>query len=217
LRLWTEVNRNVKYLTEETSAGKKTFIEGVFATANEINKNRRIYPMAILAEEISRYREESIKNGTAVGELAHPQKDSTGINPDRIAISVRSLRQVGNHFIGKAMVVDTPCGKILEGLMSSGVKLGISTRGTGSTRPIGENVNEVEPGYHICSFDVVCAPSTASYVSHMMEQLSEEKVHEIIAGSVEQSIKNKVLNEQIKYIKSHHKGSIYRAMIGRMK
>jgi hypothetical protein len=217
LKLLTEVNRQLKYLTEETSLGKKTFIEGVFATANEINKNRRIYPMRILESEISRYREESINNGTAVGELSHPAVNSTGINPDRIAISIKSIKQIGNHFIGKAMVVDTPVGRILEGLMSSGIKLGISTRGTGTTRPIGENVNEVEPGYHICSFDVVCAPSTDSYVTSMTEQLSEERIHEVIPGSVEHTIKNKVLNEQINYIRSHSKGSNYRARIGRMK
>jgi hypothetical protein len=216
MTLLTEVNnQKLRVLTEDTAQGKKLFIEGTFAVCDTVNKNSRIYPRAILEAEMARYKKESIDFGDAVGELNHPISNTTGINAERIAISIKSVKRAGNHFIGKALVCDSPCGRILEGLINSGVKLGLSTRGTGSLRPLGEGVSEVQDDFRLISVDIVCSPSADAYFTTLMEQHIPS--HQIRPGSVEHTIKNKVLMEQIRYIRSQSKGAIYRAMIGRMK
>jgi Prohead core protein serine protease len=216
VKLLTEIDKNPRYLTEETATGKRLYIEGNFAVADTVNRNHRIYPMAILENEIARYRRESIDGGHAVGELNHPNPSSSGINAERVAISIKSIKRAGNYFIGKALVCDTPCGKILEGLINSGVNLGVSTRGLGSVKPLGEGVVEIQDDYRICAIDVVCDPSADAYFSTLMEEALHP--HEVIAGSVEHRIKNKGLAERIEYIRSHKRGSIYAAMLrGRMK
>jgi hypothetical protein len=215
MTLLTEVNHHsVRVLTEKTSEGKKLYVEGVVAIADKINKNNRVYPMAILEEEMSRYRTESIVGGHAVGELNHPVSQSTGVDASRIAIAIKSIKRVGSHFVAKSLVCDTPMGRILEGLIRSNVKLGYSTRGIGSTRSLGEGISEVNDDFRILAIDCVCAPSTDSYLTSLME----ETQHEVRPGSVEHRLKNRVLRERIDYIRSHKRGSIYAAMFrGRMK
>lgn len=144
-------------LTESTKEGQNWFIEGVFAQAETVNKNRRIYKETILDREVSSFVNEYVKTKRAVGELSHPQ--SSQINPDRAAILIEDLRKEGVDYIGKAKVLDTPCGKIIQAMLEGGVVLGVSTRGSGSVRTNKQGISEVCEDFKLHTVDAVMNPS----------------------------------------------------------
>jgi hypothetical protein len=111
--------------------GNTVYITGVFMQAEITNGNQRIYPLEVLATEVARYNKEYTSPGRALGELKHPDANPS-IDLDRASHRIVELVQEGNNFIGKALLLDTPCGNIAKGLIRGGVKLGVSSRGLGS-------------------------------------------------------------------------------------
>lgn len=136
MKLLTEqVNLDdVENLIEESATpGKKDYyIHGVMLQANRENKNRRLYPLDILQEEVARYTRDFINQNRAFGELGHPEGPT--INLDRVSHMIKSLTQDGTNFIGKAKIMDTPYGKIAKNLIDEGSKLGVSSRALGSLK-----------------------------------------------------------------------------------
>jgi hypothetical protein len=169
MKLITEINEEVKYITEEGSEGKKNlFIEGIFLQGNLKNRNGRFYPEQVLAKEVARYTKENIDKGRAYGELGHP--DGPSINLERVCMMIKSLRQEGSNFIGKAKIMDTPYGNIVRNLMSEGASLGVSSRGMGSL--VEKNgLNEVQDDFYLATAaDIVADPSAPdAFVNGIME------------------------------------------------
>jgi hypothetical protein len=87
-------------------------------------------------KEVTRYDENFIQKGRALGELGHP--DGPTVNLDRVSHKIICLTREGNNFKGKALVLETPMGKIAKSLISEGVCLGVSSRGVGSLRMTNE-------------------------------------------------------------------------------
>ena len=114
MKLIRENVEEVKYLTETTESGKKNlYIEGVFLVGEQANRNRRMYKIDTLREEVSRYTDEYIKANRALGELGHP--DTPSLNLERVCIKIESLKEDDqNRFIGKARVLETPYGNIVK-------------------------------------------------------------------------------------------------------
>lgn len=168
LKLISDLNENVEYLTEEVEGVKRRFIHGVFAEADVENRNHRRYPMPILEREVTRYTNENIDKKSAYGELGHPA--GSNINLDRVCIMINELKQDKNAFIGKALVTNTTMGKIVEGLIGDGCRLGVSTRALGSLKPLGGGVNEVQKDLRLLAIDVVADPSAPNaFVNGIME------------------------------------------------
>ena len=169
MKLITEINEEVKYITEEGSEGKKNlFIEGIFLQGNLKNRNGRYYPEQVLAKEVARYTKENIDKGRAYGELGHP--DGPSINLERVCMMIKSLRQEGSNFIGRAKIMDTPYGNIVRNLMSEGASLGVSSRGMGSL--VEKNgLNEVQDDFYLATAaDIVADPSAPdAFVNGIME------------------------------------------------
>lgn len=131
MKLIKEHTEQVNLIIEEKlGKGKEYFIEGVFLQSNLKNRNGRVYPTDIMTKEVKRYSEEYINKNRAFGELGHP--DSPTINLDRVCMMIKSLRQEGDNWIGKAKIMDTPYGKIVKNLIDEGAQLGVSSRGMGS-------------------------------------------------------------------------------------
>ena len=139
------------------AADKNWYISGVFAQAEIPNKNKRIYPLSVLEREVNLFKQNFISTQRAVGELSHPE--TMEINPDRAAILIESLEKNGNDFYGKAKVIPTPCGKIVQGLLEGGVKVGVSTRGCGSLKTRDNGISEVADDFRLFTVDVVLNPS----------------------------------------------------------
>ena len=171
MKLITETVENVKYLTETAENGKKNlFIEGIFLVGEQANKNRRIYKIDTLREEVNRYTQEYINTNRALGELGHP--DTPSINLERVCIKIESLREDGdNRFIGKARVLDTPYGNIVRNFIDSGVSLGVSSRGMGSLVQSENGLNVVQDDFRLATAaDVVADPSApGAFVNGIME------------------------------------------------
>jgi hypothetical protein len=158
LRLICEVNEDLKIITESNEAGEKQFfLEGILMQGNLKNKNGRIYPTQTLANEVARYNREFVEQNRAYGELGHPQGPT--INLERVSHMIKSLRQEGDNFIGKAKIMDTPYGNIVKNLMKEGAKLGFSSRGMGSLVKKGD-IMEVQNDFHLATAaDIVADPS----------------------------------------------------------
>jgi len=141
----------------EVSGGKKIMLKGVLQKADTLNQNGRIYPMAVLEREIRNYQKFILEN-RALGELDHP--DASVVNLKNVSHVVREAYMENGTVLGTIEVLGkTPSGAILQGLVESGIKLGISSRGVGSTRKQGE-YHVVQDDFQLICFDMVSEPST---------------------------------------------------------
>lgn len=167
MKLITETTQDVKFLAEETIAGKRYSIEGVFMQADTKNRNGRIYEARILNKEVERYNTEYVKNNRAMGELGHPEGPS--LNLERVSHLITNLRVDGSNVYGTAKILGTPYGKIVENLIDSGVKLGVSSRGMGSLREV-NGVQMVQEDFMLAAVDIVADPSAPNaFVNGIME------------------------------------------------
>lgn len=190
MKLITEEVASVKFITEEKNGKKSLHIEGIFLQADIKNRNGRMYPMETLTREVSRYNENYIKKGRALGELGHP--DGPTVNLDRVSHMITSLRSEGNNFIGRAKVLDTPMGKIASSLIGEGVTLGVSSRGVGSL--VEKNgVRVVSDDFMLATAaDIVADPSAPdAFVNGIMEGVEWIWNNGILEQKVA-NIKNKV-------------------------
>jgi hypothetical protein len=164
------VEENLRVITEANEKGGKTYhIEGVFMQGNTKNKNGRRYPTEVLAREAERYKKNYIDENRAYGELGHPTGPT--INLERVSHMIKDLRQDGDNFIGKAKIMDTPYGKIVQNLMDEGARLGVSTRGMGTLKDSRDGIMEVQPDFYLATAaDIVADPSAPNaFVRGIME------------------------------------------------
>ena len=168
MKLITEHTENVEYIIEAKEGGGKNYvIEGIFAQAEQKNRNGRIYPRAILENAVSKYDTEQVRTQRAVGELNHPAGPI--INLDKVSHRITELNWDGNNVMGKALILNTPMGQIVKGLMEGGVQLGVSSRGMGSLVRKGD-VNMVGNDFILATVDIVQDPSAPeAFVNGIME------------------------------------------------
>lgn len=131
-------------------------LTGVMQRCDTENGNGRVYGRNILDREVNNYKK-IVEDRRALGELDHPE-DSV-VNLKNVSHMVTDIWWNGDNVMGKVKVLDTPSGKILRSLVDSGVKLGISSRGLGSTsKRNGKTI--VEDDFQLICFDFVQEPST---------------------------------------------------------
>ena len=169
MKLICEELDNVEFVTEATKIGKNYFIEGIFMQAETKNRNGRVYPKKILQKEVGRYTKNYIDNKRAFGELGHP--DGPTVNLERVSHMITELRESGNDFLGKAKIMDTPYGKIVKNLIDEGARLGVSSRGMGSLKPLYNGTQEVQKDFYLATAaDIVADPSAPkAFVEGIME------------------------------------------------
>lgn len=136
----------------------RLIVRGVLQRADALNQNGRSYPKQILMREAKKYTDINIKERRALGELDHP--DSSVINLNNVSHNITEMHWEGNDLVGTVEVLSTPSGNILKELFKCGIKLGISSRGLGSVKTIGENQVEVQEDFELIGFDFVSNPST---------------------------------------------------------
>lgn len=162
------VSNNLNVVTEANKNGEKNYvIEGVFMQAEKKNRNGRVYEKRILESAVGKYVNEQVSQGRAVGELNHPEGPT--VNLDKVSHKITNLEFQGNDVIGKASILKTPMGKIVEGLLEGGVKLGVSSRGMG-TLANKNGTMYVKDDFMLASVDIVQDPSAPSaFVNGVME------------------------------------------------
>lgn len=146
-------------LTEEEKIFVKNggvMLSGIMQKCDTENGNGRIYGRDILDREMNNYMK-LVRDGRALGELDHP--DDSVINLKNVSHMVTDIWWDGGNVMGKVKVLETPSGNILKSLIHSGVKLGISSRGLGSTKKEGGKTI-VQEDFQLICFDFVQEPST---------------------------------------------------------
>lgn len=126
------IDDSFEYIVEEANRNTPAslYIKGPYMMAEGVNKNKRLYPIDELRNEVSRYNEEMVKPGRAMGELNHPA--SADVDLERACHIVTELYEENNVFYGKSKVLSTPCGLIVKSLIQDGVKVGMSSRALGT-------------------------------------------------------------------------------------
>ena len=167
MKLITEMNENISYLVENSEGKKKFTIEGVFMQSDTVNRNGRVYPKTILENEVNRYSNKYVKENRALGELNHPSGPT--VNLDKVSHLITNLAMEGKDVVGKAKLLETPCGLIAQNLLEAGVKLGVSSRGMGSLKE-NRGYKEVQKDFMLSAVDIVADPSAPNaFVNGIME------------------------------------------------
>lgn len=140
--------------------------------ATSKNQNGRIYPREVLMKEVARYRQEFVNQNRALGELDHPE--SPVVNLKNVCANVTRIDAQGDSVMGDVQILSTPSGNIVRELIKNNIRLGISSRGVGSVKNIGENTLEVQDDYNLICFDIVSNPST--YGAFINEGVTAPKI-----------------------------------------
>ena len=132
-------------------------VKGKLQEAGVKNGNGRVYPLDILKEQIDKYIKGPMASRTSTGELDHPE--SSIINLSNVSHLITKIWWQDNDVMGELTLLNTPSGKIAQEIIRAGIPLGISSRGMGSVKQIGEAV-EVQDDFELLCWDLVSVPST---------------------------------------------------------
>ena len=158
----------------EVKMGGNPLVEGILATCEVKNGNGRYYSKELWKRELDKYMT-LVKERRACGELDHP--DSQVVNLKNVSHNIASIWWDGDNIMGKIEILPTPSGNILKSLIGSGIKVGVSSRGMGSLKQVGE-VLEVQDDFELLCWDFVSTPSNpGSFMSPLREGLNSSPIN----------------------------------------
>jgi hypothetical protein len=145
----------IQIISEDSAdgKGKNLYMKGIFIEGGVKNANQRVYPVHEISKAVDTINEQLKSGYSVLGELDHP--DDLKINLDRVTHMIENMWMDGPCGYGKLKVLPTPMGKIVESMLSSGVKLGVSSRGSGNVNESSGHVSDFE----IITVDIVAQPS----------------------------------------------------------
>ena len=146
---------------------KSLYMTGIFIQGDKRNQNQRVYPAKEIARAVKTLNDQIEGGYSVLGEVDHP--DDLRINLDRVCHMVTKMWMEGADGYGKLKILPTPMGQLVETMLKSGVKLGVSSRGSGNVREDGSGqVSDFE----IITVDVVAQPSApGAYPTPIYEHL----------------------------------------------
>jgi hypothetical protein len=142
-----------RIVTETDSEGKNLYMKGICIQGGVKNANKRVYPVDEIQTAVSSLNEQINQGNSVLGEVDHP--DDLKINLDRVSHMVSEMWMDGPNGYGKLKVLPTPMGNLVKTMLESGVKLGVSSRGSGNVRETSGDVSDFE----IVTIDIVAQPS----------------------------------------------------------
>ncbi len=157
-------------IVESGDDGKNLYMKGIFIEGGVKNANQRVYPVREIEKAVSTINEQ-IKGGYSVlGEVDHP--DDLKINLDRVSHMITEMWMDGPCGHGKLKILPTPMGNLVKSMLEAGVKLGVSSRGSGNVNEGSGHVSDFE----IITVDVVAQPSAPhAYPKAIYESLMNMK------------------------------------------
>ena len=180
----------------DANGGKDLFMKGICIQGGVKNANQRVYPVNEIAEAVRKISDQVSGGYSVLGEVDHP--DDLKVNLDRVSHMITQMWMDGPNGYGKMKILPTPMGKLVETMLQSGVKLGVSSRGSGNVDEATGNVTDFE----IVTVDVVAQPSAPNaYPTAIYEGLLNmeggQKLLEIAASARENSRVQKYLSDGI--------------------
>jgi len=142
-------------VVESVSEGdkKNLYMKGIFIQGGVKNANERVYPVSEIETAVQTLNEQITEGYSVLGEVDHP--DDLKINLDRVSHMITSMWMDGANGFGKLKILPTPMGQLVKTMLESGVKLGVSSRGSGNVNDLDGRVSDFE----IVTVDIVAQPS----------------------------------------------------------
>lgn len=137
----------------DSDNGKKLYMSGIFIQGDIKNANERIYPVNEIKRAVSTLNEQIANGYSVLGEVDH--SDDLKINLDRVSHCIVNMAMDGPNGVGKLQILPTPMGQLVTTMLESGVKLGVSSRGSGNVNDFDGKVSDFE----IITVDIVAQPS----------------------------------------------------------
>jgi len=176
-------------ITETSQDGKNLFMQGIFVQGEKRNQNQRVYPVSEISKAVKSIQEKIEGGFSILGEADHP--DDLQVNLDRVSHMIEKMWMDGQDGYGRLKLLPTPMGNICKTLLDNGVKLGVSSRGSGNVTESG-NVSDFE----IQTVDIVANPSAPdAYPDPLYEQIMNGKRGNVLMD-VASAVNNDKLAEQ---------------------
>jgi len=194
---FTQANIQVLEESGPDGLGKTLYLKGICIESNKRNANDRIYPLHEISKAVNTINQQIKEGNSVLGEVDHPE--DLKINLDRVCHSVENMWMDGEAGCGKLKILPTPMGELIKTLLQSGIKLGVSSRGSGNVDDRTGHVSDFE----IVTIDVVAQPSAPNaYPKAIYEGLMNMKYgHRLLEVARESGQNNKVqryLKDEVK-------------------
>lgn len=173
---WMNFDYDRSVILEQKNLNQPLIMKGILQKSETVNQNGRVYPKSILEREVRNYQK-FIKENRALGELDHPE--SSVVELKNASHIIREAYMQNDVVYGTVEILNTPSGKILQSLVESGITLGISSRGVGSTKPDGD-LQIVQDDFQLICWDFVSEPSTpGAFMMKEGREISETAINKI--------------------------------------
>jgi len=178
-------------LMEMQDTAKNTYLNGILMQADVRNGNKRVYPLEEISRAVGLIQERIEQGHYIMGELNHP--DSLSIDLSRVSHAITEIKMDGANAVGKCKLLNTPMGNIAKGLLEGGIKLGVSSRGTGNVTNEG-----YVSDFNFVTVDIVATPSAPNaYPNVIKESLENQKIITLAEAVVHDKTAQKHLQKEI--------------------
>lgn len=195
------ISPTVAQLIESRDAEKNLYLAGRIMAAEQKNLNQRVYPVAEIAKAVASITEKAKAGMAILGELNHPENLS--IDLKNVSHIITEAWMDGNNAVGKCKILNTPSGQIVQQLIAGGVKLGVSSRGTGNVTTEG-----MVEDFAFVTLDIVAQPSgPGCYPDVVRESVENKKILSLAEAVAEDPKAQKYLTAAVQqFLQSLLKG-----------
>jgi hypothetical protein len=155
-------------LMEMQDNAKNIYLNGILMQADVRNGNKRVYPLEEISRAVESIQQRITEGHFIMGELNHP--DSLSIDLSRVSHAITEIKMDGANAVGKCKILNTPMGNIAKGLLEGGIKLGVSSRGTGNVTNEG-----FVSDFNFVTVDIVATPSAPNAYPNMIKEAMENQ------------------------------------------
>ena len=186
-----------KVVVESSNEGKDLYMKGICIQGNVKNANQRVYPTSEINKAVSKISDTIAGGQSVLGEVDHPE--GLNINLDRVSHMITEMWMDDANGYGKLKILPTPMGQLVRTMLESGVKLGVSSRGSGNVSEDGSNTVS---DFEIITVDVVAQPSAPGayptpIYEHLMNARGGYKAYELAQATKEDQKAQKYLKESL--------------------
>jgi|TARA_A200000113_G_scaffold181072_1_gene166966 hypothetical protein len=186
-----------KMVVETANEGKDLFMKGICIQGGVRNANQRVYPVNEIGRAVKTLNDQITGGYSVLGEVDHPE--GLNINLDRVSHMITEMWMEDANGYGKLKILPTPMGQLVKTMLESGVKLGVSSRGSGN---VSESGNGEVSEFEIITVDVVAQPSAPGayptpIYEHLMNTRGGYKAYELAQATRNDTKAQKYLKESL--------------------
>lgn len=186
-----------KMVVESADEGKNLYMKGICIQGGVRNANQRVYPVNEIGRAVKTLNDQIVGGYSVLGEVDHP--DGLTINLDRVSHMITEMWMDGPNGYGKLKIIPTPMGQLVKTMLESGVKLGVSSRGSGNVM---EDGSGTVSDFEIITVDIVAQPSAPGayptpIYEHIMNARGGFKAYELAQATKHDTKAQKYLKESL--------------------